>query len=197
MYTLSHFPFSWPQLADSSLHKWNQTLGNHFWYQSISVHFFFLQINTVNQMDCKSMRLLAVHVSPLYYRLLLRLGFSPFISLVSIPPIWKQTSRDLQPHQSIPVHIKKTKAWEQTESENSPKPTKLRHKLFPDVKTELKETGFVPTFLLYLLPSLCSSFTRPPSPAPAAVCFSSPADLDKSQHCKIHMMSSGNVDMRK
>lgn len=36
-----------------------------------------------------------------------------------------------------------------------------------------------------------------PSPAPASVRFFSLVELNKSQHCRIHMLSSGNVDMRK
>lgn len=74
-----------------------------------SIFFFFFWKNTVNQMDCRSMRAgcWEVHVYPLCYSSSqATFLFSYIFFLVSAPPIWKQTFTNLQTHQSIPVHIK-------------------------------------------------------------------------------------------
>lgn len=113
----------------------------------------------------------------------------------------KQTFSDFQTHQSIPVHIKTPKLDNKLKVKSS-KPTNLRRELLPPLKTEIKnqiiQVSFKHTVLLFKLPSprflqLHESIS---SSAPASVCSLPSFELNKSQHCKIHMMSSGNVDMR-
>lgn len=136
-----------------------------------------------------------------YATALLRPSLSLFLFLSCVHPTNLKTFSDLQTHQSIPVHIKIPNLQP---CKKSQKPTKLRHELLPDVQTShfvsfrfLSKTlsnSFSIHFLhLAFFPALHKSI---PSPAPASVRFFSPVDLNKSQHCKIHIMSSGNVDMR-
>lgn len=198
------------------LTSWNghQSPVKHFWVQSISILkplnalslFIFFWKNTVNQMDCKSMRAgccceyMIIH----YPTALLIPCFSPFSILMSTSPTRKHsvTFKHTSPCLLTPKHQSLTTNWRW----NSQNPPKLRHELLPAVKTKFKNINFpflllqfsfqytflFQSFLHIILSILLSSV---PSSASASFSFFSPVELNKSQHCKIHMMSSGNVDM--
>lgn len=217
MGTLSHFPFSRPQQSDSLLHEMdiNHLLSTFdfkaSWFWSSSMNFLWLYFfeKTVNQMDCKSMRAgcccceyMIIH----YPTALLIPCFSPFSFLMSTSPIRKHsvTFKHTSPCLLTSKHQSLTTNWKW----NSQNPPKLRHELLPAVKTKFKNINF-PFLLLrfsFQYTFLFQSFlhiilsilpTSDPPSAPASISFFSQVELNESQHCKIHMMSSGNVDMWK
>lgn len=200
------------RLADSSLYKMD--INHLVWFQSISVHFFFFLFFFEKTQWTKWIASLweqaAGNCTCLSTMLQL---FSGSVSLLFAfpftrppPAFWKQTFSDLQTHQSVPLHIKIPKLDKKTGSKILQKPRMWGLNFFFQLwKLKCKN-------ILFPFPLLRISFQHVPFsfhfPSPTFICpflqqhrplvsFLSPAELNKSQHCKIHMMSSGNVDMWK
>lgn len=161
-------------------------------------------------MDCKSMRAdCCVYMFIHYATALLRLGFFPLPfscpshqSEYKHPMTFEHTSPYLftSKYQCLTTNWKwkfsKThKLWGLTSSRCENSNEKKERSFCISCPTGLLPTRSFTIYFLHL--TLSALHTSSPSSAPASVCFLSPVELNKSQHCKIHMMSSGNVDMRK
>lgn len=205
MYTLCYFLFSRPQLADSSLYKRNNHLLTTSDFKASECMFCWRNHSEPNGLQVYELRLLGAHIYPLCYSSsqdrFLSLYFSLLVSISSNHKkhsvIFKYTGPNLftSKYQIFDnkgkIHFSQThKIWDR----NFFQMWNLKNTHFTFL---LLQASFQHAFLLNSLSSPYFVCPPIPSPAPTSVRFLSLVELNKRQHCKIHMMSSGNVGTRK
>lgn len=149
-------------------------------------------------MDCKFMRaycwecVFIHYATALLFFSLLRLGFSTFTFLFSCPSHQTENQHSVTfKHTSPNLFTSKIpKLDNKLKVKFNQKPTEFESSRCENWKSQFvisSGTGFLPTHVPF--PFTSSSLrTSISSPAPASVRFLSLVELNKSQHCKIHMV---------